>query len=148
MDKDFQIALLKELAPTYPGMALKKWDALLAMAHGDSPDEKKQKLVRNLAALEEFGYIQDFSRLSADGRLSVNCAFRITVQGLVEAGENILCPDPYRDLRRALLEQAECLRALSADQKKTLKKVLASLPHVALQRLQEKGLDMLLGLLL
>lgn len=147
MDKNFQIAILKEVAQTYPSHALSKWDTLLKMAPGESDDQKWDNLVAHLTALEEFGYIKDFGHLSVDGKFSINQAFRITSQGLLEASEDILHPDPYKALRDALLEQAATLRMLTEKDRKTLRDVLAALPRVALERLRDKGLDSLLALL-
>lgn len=148
MDKDFQVAILKELVDTYPGHALEKFPALLAMCPGETERAKRNYLYRHLKALEAFGYLEDVAfRRSVDGYISCNAAFSITEQGLLAAGVDLLHPDPYQELREVLLEQAQVLRDLSVGQKTTLTKVLAQLPRVALERLRDKGLDALLALL-
>ena len=147
IDKSLQIALLKEVAPTYPGLALPVWEKLVEMAPGENRKEKTAALVVHLAALEECGYIEKFSQLSPDGRLSINQGFRITVNGLLEAGEDVLHPAPDKELREALLKQAGEIRTLSEGQKTSVRKVLTEFPKAALLHLQEKGLDSLLTLM-
>lgn len=148
LDKDFQIAILKQVASSYPSHALDSVPELLEMAPGDTEEEKERSLIAHLKALERYGYIEDLHfRLSVDGFLSWNHAFRITEQGLIEAGEDILRPDPYRELRDALLEQAQASRKLSEGETQTFQKVLFQLPKVALERLRDRGLDTLLDLL-
>ncbi|WP_294559463.1 hypothetical protein [uncultured Mailhella sp.] len=147
IDKSLQIALLKEVAPTYPGLALPVWEKLVEMAPGENRKEKLAALVVHLAALEECGYIEKFSQLSPDGRLSINQGFRITVNGLLEAGEDVLHPAPDKELREALLKQAGEIRTLSEGQKTSVRKVLTEFPKAALLHLQEKGLDSLLTLM-
>lgn len=146
MDKDFQIAILKECAKYYPLNALTAWGDLLDMAPGDSTEKKQAALIAHMAALEEFGYIKDFHDFTTDGFLKFNRAFHTTGQGLLAAGEDILHPDPYADLREAIYDQAQALRSLSKEDAKTLRGVLSSLPRVALERLRDKGLDLLLDL--
>lgn len=143
IDKSLQIALLKEVAPTYPGLALSVWEKLVEMAPGENRKEKLAALVVHLAALEECGYIEKFTQLSSDGRLSINQGFRITVNGLLEAGEDF----PDKELREALLKQAGEIRTLSEGQKTSVRKVLTEFPKAALLHLQEKGLDSLLTLM-
>lgn len=147
IDKSLQIALLKEVAPTYPGLALSVWEKLVEMAPGENRKEKLAALVVHLAALEECGYIEKFTQLSSDGRLSINQGFRITVNGLLEAGEDLLHPAPDKELREALLKQAGEIRTLSEGQKTSVRKVLTEFPKAALLHLQEKGLDSLLTLM-
>ena len=147
IDKSLQIALLKEVAPTYPGLALSVWEKLVEMAPGENRKEKLAALVVHLAALEECGYIEKFTQLSPDGRLSINQGFRITVNGLLEAGEDVLHPAPDKELREALLKQAGEIRTLSEGQKTSVRKVLTEFPKAALLHLQEKGLDSLLTLM-
>ena len=147
IDKSLQIALLKEVAPTYPGLALPVWEKLVEMAPGENRKEKLAALVVHLAALEECGYIEKFSQLSPDGRLSINQGFRITVNGLLEAGEDVLHPAPDKELREALLKQAGEIRTLSEGQKTSVRKVLTEFPKAALLHLQEKGPDSLLTLM-
>lgn len=147
IDKSLQIALLKEVAPTYPGLALSVWEKLVEMAPGENRKEKLAALVVHLAALEECGYIEKFTQLSPDGRLSINQGFRITVNGLLEAGEDLLHPAPDKELREALLKQAGEIRTLSEGQKTSVRKVLTEFPKAALLHLQEKGLDSLLTLM-
>ena len=142
MNRDFQITILKEAAKCYPYHALDVWDDLLNASPGNSADEKQSALIAHLTALEEFDYIKEFVHGSSHNR-----AFRITAQGLLAAGEDVLHPDPYASLREAIYAQAQVLRSLSQEDAKTLKGVLASLPRVALERLRDKGLDQLLGLI-
>ena len=148
IDKDFQLFILQQAAPHYPGHALAAWDALMTAAKGDSWEERKRYVCSHLKALEAFGYVErvHFS-LSVDGYVGCNQAFCITEQGLLEVGIDILHPNPYEELCNALLEQAQALRDLSEGQKTTLKKVLVQLPYVALERLRDKGLGALFDLI-
>ena len=148
IDREFQLFILQQAASTYPGHALAVWDTLVAAAPGDTPEEKWNMVATCLHALQAFGYVSDATRQGCDGRISVNQAFFITEQGLLEVGVDMLHPDPYRELREALFEQAQALRELSEEQKTTLKKTLLQLPRVVLERLREKGLDILLSLIL
>lgn len=149
MDKEFQLKILRSCAKIYPQAATGLWDEFVREAPGETGPEKTRALVAHLMALQEFGYITDFTHgTTVDRRLLSNRAFRITAQGLVEAGEDILRPDPYAELRDALLKQADALRTLSPQDEKTLRSVLSSLPRVALERLRDKGLDALLALVL
>lgn len=148
IDRDFQLFILQQAASTYPGHALAIWDALVAAAPGDTPAEKWDTVVAHLHALQAFGYVSDATQQGCDGRVSVNKAFFITEQGLLEIGVDMLHPDPYRELREALFEQAQALRELSEGQKITLKKVLLQLTRGTLERLRDKGLDVLLSAIL
>ena len=148
IDKEFQLFILQQAASTYPGHAFAIWDTLVAAAPGDTPAEKWNTVVKHLHALQAFGYVSDATQQGCDGRISVNPAFSITEQGLLEIGVDILHPDPYRELRDALFEQAQALRELSEDQKITLKKVLLQLTRGTLERLRDKGLDVLLSAIL
>ena len=145
IDKTLQLALLRMVATTYPSHAMSVWDDLLALTPGGNREEKMTTLVQHLMALQDFGYIRNFGQVSVDGRVSINQGFSITPQGLLEAGEDVLHPDPHKELRQALFDQAQALRVLSEPQKKTLKGVLSGLPGAALEHLQGKGLDALLA---
>ena len=147
MDKELQVAILKECAKAYPKDVLLVWDNVLDITPGDSVEEKMVTLVPHLAALEEFGYIEGFFHgHTDDGIIKYNRAFRVTGQVLLAAGEDLLHPDPHAGLREALFAQAQALRSLSQEDERTLKSVLVSLPKVALERLRDKGLDLLLDL--
>lgn len=148
IDREFQLFILQQAAPTYPGHAFAIWDTLVAAAPGDTPAEKWDTVVNHLHALQAFGYVSDATRQGCDGRVSVNQAFFITEQGLLEVGVDILHPDPYRELREALFEQAQALRELSEGQKRTLKKTLLQLPLDSLEHLRDKALDALLSAIL
>ena len=149
MDKAFQLAILKECARRYPGHALASWQTLVDMAPGDSPEEKTAALTAHLTALQEFGYIAGFVHgFSSDGSVKINHAFRITGQGLLAAGEDVLHPVPHRELCETLLAQIQAVRSLSPQEKQSLRTVLYSLPQVALKRLLDKGVDALLALVL
>lgn len=147
IDKSFQLAILKAVAPTYPGRALPVWDDLVAMTPGNDEREKLVCLVRHLAALQEEGYLADVGCPSPGRGFQYNQAFRITTAGLAESGEDILRPDPYKPLREALLAQAAAVRALTEEEKKTFGSVLAELPLAALERLRDGALDKLLAIL-
>ena len=148
MDKNFQIAILQKIAPNYPSHSADCVPDLLKMAPGNTEEEKERSLVAHLKALERYGYIEGLNfRLSVDGFFSWNDAFQITEQGLIEAGEDILHPDPYQYLRDALLRQAQTIRELSESETQTFQKVIFQFPKVALERLRDRGLDMLLDLL-
>lgn len=148
IDREFQLFILQQAAPTYPGHALAIWDNLVTAAPGDTPAEKWDTVVKHLHALQAFGYVSDATRQGCDGKISVNQAFFITEQGLLEIGVDMLHPDPYRELREAIFEQAQALRELSEGQKITLKKVLLQLTRGTLERLRDKGLDALLSAIL
>lgn len=149
IDKDFQLFILRQAASAYPGHALAAWDTLMEAARGETTRERRTYVCAHLKALENFGYLEDvcFQR-GVDGFISCNQAFSITEQGLLEIGVDMLHPDPYRELRDALFEQAQTLRELSESQKITLKKVLLQLTRGTLERLRDKGLDALLSLIL
>lgn len=138
---------MKKLAPTYPGSALPVWKDLVAMAPGNTEREKLTCLVAHLAALQDEGYLADVGRVTADGTFLYNQAFSITTAGLAECGEDILRPDPHKELREALLAQAAAVRTLTEKDKKTLGSVLAGLPLAALERLRDGALDKLLAFL-
>lgn len=149
IDREFQLFILQQAAPTYPGHAFAIWNTLMDAAQGETGTERKTYVCAHLKALENFGYIEDvFFQRSVDGAITCNPAFSITEQGLLEIGVDILHPDPYRELRDALFEQAQALRELSEDQKITLKKVLLQLTRGTLERLRDKGLDVLLSAIL
>ena len=145
IDRDFQLFILQQAASTYPGHAFAVWDTLIAAAPGDTPAEKWNMVVACLHALQAFGYVRDATQQKCDGGISVNQAFSITEQGLLEIGVDMLRPDPYRELREALLEQAQALRELNEGQKRTLKKTLLQLPIDSLEHLRDKALDALLS---
>lgn len=148
MDKEFQLKILRICAANYPYHAGGFWSEIYVNTPGESREERERTLCAHLAALQELGYIKDFLKgHTCDGKPLINRAFYITAQGLLAAGEDILHPEPYAELRDALLEQAKALRSLSPQEEKALRSVLAALPHVALERLFDKGLDMLLTLI-
>ncbi len=148
IDKDFQLFILQQAAPYYPGHARPIWEILIKEAKGKTFNERRNYVFAHLKALEAFGYLEKVNfTLGVNGQAICNLDFCITEQGLLEVGIDILHPNPYAELCDALLEQAQALRDLSEGQKTTLKKVLAQLPHVALERLRDKGLGALFDLI-
>ncbi len=148
MDKHFQIEILQIISKNYPFSAESCLPTLYQRSKGETDDEKQIYLAKHLKALEAFGYIEDLGyECRCDEIPNFNPLFKITEEGLVKAGIDIIHPSSYEDLISEIIAQASSLRDLAPHQKQTIGKILAQFPLDALKHLQEKGLDILLSLL-
>lgn len=91
IDKDFQLFILKTVASTYPRRVPTKLPTLLEAAGEGTMQERLDKLLVNLHALQEFGYVIGATE-DPEGEVRLMDSFRITAAGLVMAGLDPLHP--------------------------------------------------------
>lgn len=148
IDKGLQMLILQEAAAHYPHPIPTGMPKFLEAIHNKTMRERLFLIAVNLHALQDVGYVKGATYVDYDGGLRMNKTFSLTGDGLVAAGVETLRPDPYAELRDALWEQAQALRALSEAEKITLKDMVRRMPLDMLKRVRDKGIDKLFSLLL
>ncbi len=99
IDKNFQLFILRTVASTYPQRVPTKLPALLEAAGEGTMQERIARLLVNLHALQEFGYVIGATEVSDEEEVRLRDYFRITAAGLVMAGLDPLHPDTCHDPR-------------------------------------------------